>query len=44
MPVILPGTLLDVMQAYDSMIKVKGLADIIIPLHDGEFLEKDRIP
>lgn len=43
-PVIPPGIHLDVIQAYDSMIKVKDLADIIIPLHDAEFIEKDRIP
>ncbi len=43
-PVIPPGILLDVIQAYDSVIKVKGLADIIIPIHDAEFIERDRIP
>jgi len=43
-PVIPPGIVLDVIQAYDSMIKVKELADIIIPSHDSEFLEVDRIP
>ena len=43
-PVIVPGILLDAVQAYDSMLKVREIADIIIPLHEKEFLEVDRIP
>ena len=43
-PVIPPGILLDTVQAYESVLKVKELADIVIPLHDSEFLEVDRIP
>jgi len=44
MPVIPTGILIDPIQSYDSLIKIKNIADIIIPLHDGEFLEVDRIP
>jgi hypothetical protein len=44
MPVIPPGILLDHFQAYDSMLKVKGMADIIITLHEDEYVYKDSIP
>ena len=44
LPVIPPGILLNTIQAYDSMIKMKGLADIIVPIHDASFIDKDRIP
>lgn len=44
LPVIPTGILIDPIQSYDSLIKIKNIADIIIPLHDGEFLEVDRIP
>jgi N-acyl homoserine lactone hydrolase len=44
MPIITPGFHLDVMQVYDSVVKVKELADIVIPVHDADFAERDRIP
>ncbi len=34
----------DVREAYDSVLKVKHRADIIIALHDPTFLEKETIP
>ncbi len=43
-PVTMPGIYSNCIEAYDSMIKVKGLADIIIPIRTAEFTEKDRIP
>lgn len=43
-PVIAPGIHLDLTRAYESMLKIKEIADIIIPTHDPEFLERDRIP
>ena len=43
-PVIPPGIHLDIVQAYDSVLKVKELADIVIPIHDSEFLGVDKIP
>ena len=43
-PVIAPGILLDIQQAYDSVLKVKEMADIIIPIHDIKFLEMDSVP
>jgi N-acyl homoserine lactone hydrolase len=44
MPIITPGIHLDVMQIYDSVVKIKELADIVIPLHDADSAEQDRIP
>ena len=42
--VISTGIVIDPIQSYDSLIKIKNIADIIIPLHDAEFLDVDRIP
>lgn len=42
--IVAPGIHTDLLGAYDSVLKVKQSADIIIPLHDPEFLEVDRIP
>lgn len=44
LPVIPTGIHIDLIQCYNSLIKIKSTADILIPLHDGEFLEVDRIP
>lgn len=43
-PVIAPGVSTNSLQAFDSALKIKGLADIIIPLHDMEFAEREEIP
>jgi glyoxylase-like metal-dependent hydrolase (beta-lactamase superfamily II) len=43
-PVIVPGIHHDVIKAYDSMMKVKGMADIIIANHDVRYTEIERIP
>jgi len=43
-PVIPTGILLDPIKSYDSLLKVKNVADIIIPIHDSEFLEVTSIP
>jgi N-acyl homoserine lactone hydrolase len=37
MPVIPPSIHLDVREAWNSLIRIKNEADIIIPLHDGDF-------
>jgi len=42
--VIAPGVHLDVIQAYESMKRIKEAADIIIPIHDLEIGEKKVIP
>ena len=44
MEVIPTGILIDPIKSYESLLKIKNTADIIIPLHDAEFLEVDRIP
>ncbi|MFH1447013.1 MAG: N-acyl homoserine lactonase family protein [Chloroflexota bacterium] len=44
MEVIPTGTLTDPIQCYNSLIKIKSIADIIIPLHDAENLNVDSIP
>jgi hypothetical protein len=44
MDIVAPGIHTDLLMAYDSVTRVKGMADIIIPLNDPKFLEVDRIP
>jgi len=43
-PVTPPGIHANATQAYDSMLKVKEIADIIIPLHESTFAKKEVIP
>jgi len=43
MDVIPPGTHVNVYEAYDIMLKVKNLADILLPLHEPEFSSVDTI-
>jgi len=43
-PVIAPGIHTDLFQAYESVLRVKQVADIIIPLHDPDMAERDHIP
>ena len=43
-PVTPPGIHTDATQAYDSMLKVKEIADIIVPLHESTFAKKGAIP
>ena len=43
-PVMAPGVSVNSLQAFDSALKVKSLADIVIPQHDLEFAEMERIP
>jgi N-acyl homoserine lactone hydrolase len=38
-----PGTHTDPMAAYDSAVKIKGLADILVPQHALEFLGKQYV-
>jgi hypothetical protein len=44
MEVIPPGTHANVYEAYNSMIRVKDLADILLPLHEPGFASIDTIP
>ena len=43
-PVITPGIHTNVFEAYDSVLRIKELADIIIPNHEPEFRNKTSIP
>ena len=43
-PVLAPAVSVNSLQAFDSALKVKSLADIIIPLHEMELAEKSEIP
>jgi len=42
-PISVPGAYTNLLESYDSIIKVKQAADIVIPLHDMEFVSKDLI-
>ena len=44
LPVIAPTIHIDVIQAYESALRVKQMADIIVPLHAPEYQHKKRIP
>ena len=44
LPVIPPGIHLDAREAFDSLMRIKQEADIIVPLHDAEFAFRDTIP
>ncbi|MGB9716705.1 MAG: N-acyl homoserine lactonase family protein [Thermodesulfovibrionales bacterium] len=44
MEVIPPGTLVNVYEAYDILLKVRDMADILIPLHEPKFASVDTIP
>jgi len=43
-PVIAPGIHTDLFQAYESVLRVKQVADIVIPLHDPKMAELEQIP
>lgn len=43
-PAIAPGIHTDLFQAYDSAVRLKKMADVIIPSHDPEMAFMDRIP
>jgi len=43
-PVIIPGIHTDSLQAYDSVLRIKKIADIIIPVHDPNISIREHIP
>lgn len=43
-PVIAPGVSCNSLQAFDTALRLKSLADIILPQHDMEFAEVKSIP
>jgi len=44
MEVIPPGCHTDAYEAYDTLLKLKNMADILLPLHDPQFVTVDTIP
>ncbi|ACN17747.1 metallo-beta-lactamase family protein [Desulforapulum autotrophicum HRM2] len=44
MEVIPPGTVVNTWDAYDIMIKIRDMADILLPLHEPEFASIKTIP
>lgn len=44
MPVITPGTHLNAIDAFESTLRIKGLADILIPMHEPSFIGVKSIP
>jgi len=44
MEVIPPGTAVNTYEAYDIMVKVKEMADILIPLHEPKYAAVESIP
>lgn len=43
-PVIAPGIHTDLFRAYDSALRIRRMADIIIPMHDPQMAVKKTIP
>ena len=43
-PAIAPGVHINVMEAYDSIQRIKEMADILIPLHDLAIGKMKTIP
>jgi len=44
MDVIPPGTVINTYKAYDIMVQVRNMADILLPLHEPEFASVETIP
>lgn len=43
-PILAPGVSVNSLQAFDNAMKIKGLADIIIPNHDVDVAQEKEIP
>jgi len=44
MEVLPPGTHVNVYEAYDQLVRIKSLADILLPLHEPRFAGMETIP
>ncbi len=42
--VVAPGIFVDALKAYDAVVKIKGLADILLPMHDVAVFDMKVIP
>jgi len=43
-PILVPGILVDSLKAYDSIVKIRQIADLIVPTHSDRFLNGEPIP
>jgi glyoxylase-like metal-dependent hydrolase (beta-lactamase superfamily II) len=43
-PAIAPGVHTDLLQAYDTVQRIRATADILIPIHDPAVGRRKRIP
>ncbi len=43
MPVLNPGMHINCLELYDSVMKVKETADVVAPLHEAEYIGKERV-
>lgn len=43
-PVIPPGIFTSLPDAYDSLLRIKKTADVVLPLHDSQFLQTESVP
>ena len=43
-PAVAPGVHIDLTEAYDTIQKIRQMADILIPLHDLSIGRMERIP
>jgi hypothetical protein len=44
MPVVAPGIHLNAVDAFESALRIKGLADILVPMHDLSMVGVKSIP
>jgi N-acyl homoserine lactone hydrolase len=44
MDVVPPGTHVNAYAAYDIMVRIKDMADILLPLHEPTFADGKPIP
>jgi len=44
MPVIPTGVLVNLFDVYDNLLRIKKMADIIIPIHEPEYVQINHIP
>lgn len=42
--IIIPGIHFNAFQAYDSMVRIKSIADLILPVHEPSYMEVMGIP
>lgn len=44
LPLIPPGIHLNAVDGFESALRIKGMADILIPIHDPSFVDVESIP